>query len=122
MSKLFRHRKAPEGKTNSPSDLTPSGPSAEASAAREGPVTHRRHLRNLFGPRKSEKQNQPTKEAVQIEPSSSAPDKGAQVTATATIAAHPADSIEALEDNMGQDTWEDRSFTVGFDSNRTILF
>ena len=116
MFKLFRHRKAPEGKTNSPGDLTPSGPSAEASAAREEPVTHRRHFRNLFGLRKSEKQNQPTKEAVQTELSSSAPDKGAQVTATATNAAHPADSIKALEDNMGQDTWEDRSFTVGFDN------
>ena len=88
MSKLFRYRKAPEGKTNSPSDLTPSGPSAEASEAREEPVTHRRHLRNLFGLRKSEKQNQPTKEAVQTQASS----------------------------------WEDRSFTVGFDSNWTILF
>ena len=117
MSKLFRHRKAPEGKANSPSDLTLSGPSAEASAARGEPVTHRRHLRNLFGLRKSEKQNQLTKEAVQTEPSSLAPGKGAQVTATTTNAAHPADSIEASEYNMGQDTWEDRSFTVGFDGN-----
>ena len=117
MSKLFRHRKAPEGKTNSSSDLTPSGPSAEVSAARGEPVTHRRHPWNLFGLRKSEKQNQLTKEAVQTEPSSLAPDKGAQVTATATNTAYPTDSIGALEDNMGQDTWEDKSFTVGFDSN-----
>ena len=122
MSKLFKHRKALEGKTNSPSDLTPSRPSAEVLAVREEPVTYCRYLRNLFGLREPEKQNQPTKEAVQTESSSSAPDKGAQVTATVTNAAYPADSIEALEDNMGQDTWEDRSFTVGFDSNWTILF
>ena len=75
MSKLFRYKKVLKGKTNSFNNLTPSRPSVEVLAAREEPVTHRRHLRNLFGLRKSEKQK-----------------------------------------------WEDRSFTVGFDSNWTILF
>ena len=41
MSKLFRHRKALEGKSNSPSDLIPFRLLAEALAAREEPITYR---------------------------------------------------------------------------------
>ena len=41
MSKLFRYRKALEGKTNSFSDLTPSGLLAEILVVREEPITYR---------------------------------------------------------------------------------
>ena len=46
-----------------------------------------------------------------------------QATTAVSSSIDQGDAVPAVElIPMGQDTWEDRSFTVGFDSNCTILF
>ena len=55
MSKLFRYRKALEGKTNSPSNLIPSGLLVKALAVKEEPITYYQHFQNLFRLRKFKK-------------------------------------------------------------------